>query len=142
MKNLLATMMLLAAMATAPLSAQAQDQLTRIEQQLGDAPVQEKVYLHLDNNCYYKGDDIWYKAYVVRADDNAYTDMSRLLYVELVSPDGMLVERQTVVVSADGHGQGSFNLTDSLYSGYYELRAYTRWMMNFCVTEHPAQRRV
>ena len=135
-------MMLLAAMATAPLSAQAQDQLTRIEQRLGDAPVQEKVYLHLDNNCYYKGDDIWYKAYVVRADDNTYTDMSRLLYVELVSPDGMLVERQTVVVSADGHGQGSFNLTDSLYSGYYELRAYTRWMMNFCVTEHPAQRRV
>ena len=131
--------MLLAATVMASSPTQAQDQLTRIEQLLDDAPVQEKVYLHLDNNCYYKGDDIWYKAYVVRADDNTYTDMSRLLYVELVSPDGMLVERQTVVVSADGHGQGSFNLTDSLYSGYYELRAYTRWMMNFCVTEHPSQ---
>ena len=120
--------------------AAAQDKLDIIRQQLERAPIQEKVYLHLDNNCYYKGDDIWYKAYVVRADNNRYTDMSRLLYVELVSPDGMLVERQTVVVGADGSGEGSFVLTDSLYSGFYELRAYTRWMMNFCVTEHPSNR--
>ena len=28
-------------------------------------PVQEKVYLHFDNNCYFLGDTIWYKAYVV-----------------------------------------------------------------------------
>ena len=127
-------------MMVASLSAAAQDKLDLIESQLEKAPVQEKVYLHLDNNCYYKGDDIWYKAYVVRADDNSYTDMSRLLYVELVSPDGMLVERQTVVVNANGSGEGSFVLTDSLYSGFYEIRAYTRWMMNFCVTEHPSNR--
>ena len=127
-------------MMVASLSAAAQDKLDLIESQLEKAPIQEKVYLHLDNNCYYKGDDIWYKAYVVRADDNMYTDMSRLLYVELVSPDGMLVERQTVVVNANGSGEGSFVLTDSLYSGFYEIRAYTRWMMNFCVTEHPSNR--
>ena len=117
-------------------SAQAKDALDSIQYLLDDAPIQEKVYLHLDNNCYYRGEDIWYKAYVVRADDNNYTDMSRLLYVELVSPDGMLVERQTITISEDGDGEGSFYLTDSLYSGFYELRAYTRWMMNFCVTEH------
>ena len=34
-------------------------------------PVQEKVYLHIDNNCYFLGDTIWYKAYVVLADDNS-----------------------------------------------------------------------
>lgn len=119
-------------------STLAKDALDSIQQILQDAPVQEKVYLHLDNNCYYRGEEIWYKAYVVRADDNQFTDMSRLLYVELVSPDGMLVERQTIRISEDGDGEGSFYLTDSLYSGFYEIRAYTRWMMNFCVTEHPS----
>ena len=119
-------------------SAQASDGLDSIQRLLADAPIQEKVYLHLDNNCYYRGEEIWYKAYVVRADNNQYTDMSRLLYVELVSPDGMLVERQTIRISEDGDGEGSFYLTDSLYSGFYELRAYTRWMMNFDVTEHPS----
>lgn len=108
-----------------------------VESLLHAAPVQEKVYLHLDNNCYFLGDTIWYKSYVVRADNHRYTDMSRLVYVELVSPDGLVVERQTLIATSQGMGDGNFVLRDSLYSGYYELRAYTRWMLNFCVTQHP-----
>ena len=104
---------------------------------LKEAPIQEKVYLHLDNNCYFKGDTIWYKAYVVKAGDLTYTDMSRILYVELVNPDGLLVERQALVVSPDGFSCGNFELKDSLYSGFFEVRAYTRWMLNFDVTHHP-----
>ena len=50
--------------------------------------VQEKVYIHTDNECYFVGDTLWYKAYVVRADDLVPTDMSRILYVELLSPRG------------------------------------------------------
>ena len=114
----------------------AQSRLDSIRTLLENAPVQEKVYLHLDNNCYYKGDTIWYRSYVVRADNLDYTDMSHILYVELLSPDGLVVERQNIIVSPDGYGDGNFALKDSLYSGYYELRAYTRWMLNFRVTEH------
>ena len=97
---------------------------------------QEKVFVHTDNQCYFVGDTLWYKAYVVRADNLKPTNMSRLLYVELLSPDGMLVERQTVIISPAGFTCGQFALTDSLYSGYYELRAYTRWNLNFNVRKH------
>lgn len=96
--------------------------------------VQEKVYVQTDNNCYFVGDTLWYKAFVLRADDNKPTNMSKLLYVELLSPDGVVVERQRVVVSNKGVTCGQFALQDSLYSGYYEIRAYTRWMLNFNVT--------
>lgn len=96
--------------------------------------VQEKVYVQTDNNCYFVGDTLWYKAFVLRADDNKPTNMSKLLYVELLSPDGVVVERQRIVVSNKGVTCGQFALQDSLYSGYYELRAYTRWMLNFNVT--------
>ena len=98
--------------------------------------VQEKVYIHTDNQCYFVGDTLWYKAYVVRADNLHPTDMSRILYVELLSPDGVLVERQQIIVAPEGYTCGQFALQDSLYSGYYELRAYTRWMLNFGVSEH------
>lgn len=97
--------------------------------------VQEKVYVHLDNNCYFVGDTIWYKAYLLRADSLCPTNMSKLLYVELLSPDGLLVDRQRVVVSPRGYTCGQFALKDSLYSGYYEIRAYTKWMLNFNVDE-------
>ena len=98
--------------------------------------VQEKVYIHTDNQCYFVGDTLWYKAYVVRADNLKPTDLSRILYVELLSPDGLLVERQQIVVNPKGYTCGQFVLTDSLYSGYYEMRAYTRWMLNFNVHQH------
>lgn len=132
MKRLLFLSLLL----TVFVSSRAQINLDSIQSLLLNSPVQEKVYLHLDNMCYYKGDTIWYKAYVVRADSLTYTDMSRILYVELVSPDGMVVERQQIIISDRGYSDGNFALKDSIYSGYYELRAYTRWMLNFKVTTH------
>lgn len=93
--------------------------------------IQEKIYLHLDNTGYFAGDTIWYKAYVVRADDLHPTDMSRLLYVELLTPDGYVIERQHVIVNTKGEAWGCFELNDTIYSGYYELRAYTLWQLNF-----------
>lgn len=120
----------------AVLSAGAQDMLDSLQSSMAlNSQVQEKVYVHTDNNCYFIGDTIWYKAYVVRADNLQPTDMSKVLYVELLSPDGLLVQRQRVIIGNNSFTNGQFALTDSLYSGYYEIRAYTRWMLNFNVSE-------
>ena len=97
---------------------------------------QEKVYLHLDNTCYFLGDTIWYKGYVTRSDKGTLTDLSKILYVELLTPDGYSVERQQLEMTS-GTASGMFILKDSLYAGYYELRAYTRWMLNFGQCEYP-----
>ena len=111
------------------------DDIDDLQALLRDKPqVQEKIYVHTDNNTYFVGDTLWYKAYVVTADDLKPTNMSRLLYVELVSPDGYVVERQHVVVNSQKATCGQFVLEDSLYSGYYEIRAYTKWQLNFNVT--------
>lgn len=108
---------------------------TRVER-FGTGLPQEKAYLHIDNTCYFVGDTIWYKAYVTRSDKGWLTDLSKIMYVELLTPDGYLVERQQLKME-DGTAHGAFTLTDSLYAGYYELRAYTRWMLNFGRYEHP-----
>ena len=128
---MLAVAMLLLHVATA--SADALDNLANAMR--NDAQIQEKVYVQTDNTCYFVGDTLWYKAFVLRADDHRPTDMSKILYVELLSPDGVLVERQRVIVSPKGMTCGQFALPDSLYSGYYEIRAYTRWMLNFNVSQ-------
>ena len=117
-------------------SAGSLNDLKQALEQSSVTQVQEKVYVHTDNTCYFIGDTLWYKAYVVRADNLQPTDMSRILYVELLSPDGLLVERQNVIVAPEGYTCGQFVLRDSLYSGYYELRAYTRWNLNFNQREH------
>lgn len=91
---------------------------------------QEKVYLHFDNTGYFEGETIWFKATVLRTDSLSATHLSRVLYVELVSPSGEVVSTQKLCL-ADGQASGSFRLDRLLHSGFYEVRAYTRYMLNF-----------
>ena len=112
------------------------DSLYRKVEGFGVGLPQEKVYLHLDNTCYFLGDTIWYKGYVTRSGRGTLTDLSKILYVELLTPDGYSVERQQLEME-DGTAHGMFVLKDTLYAGYYELRAYTRWMLNFGQCEYP-----
>ncbi len=91
---------------------------------------QEKVYLHLDNRSYFIGDTIWFKAYVVNATSLRLTDVSKVLYVELLNDKGVEMETKKLRLE-NGQCHGEFVLKDNYYTGYYELRAYTRHMMNF-----------
>lgn len=91
---------------------------------------QEKVYLHLDNDAYFPGETIWFKAYTMKAGDLFPTDMSKVLYVELLTPEGEVVSRQTCPLNG-GRTYGELPLTDIVRSGFYEVRAYTRAMLNW-----------
>ncbi len=106
------------------------DRLSRF----GQAIPQEKVFVHMDNTCYFLGDTIWYKAFTRRTDKDIPSNVSRVLYVELFNQEGYLMERQLVEM-INGEGHGSFALADTLYGGFYELRAYTRWQLNWGVIE-------
>ena len=91
---------------------------------------QEKAYLHFDNTGYFRGETMWFSAYVVRTDRSALTDMSSVLYVELLDPTGEVVDTRKVRLE-NGRGSGSFKLDNLLTSGFYEVRAYTRYMLNW-----------
>lgn len=97
---------------------------------------QEEVFLHLDNTCYFAGDTLYFKAYVRRSDTGRPTNLSQLLYTELWNQEGYMLERHLIKMK-DGQGTGSFILNDSLYGGFYELRAYTRWQLNWGEFQHP-----
>ncbi len=99
---------------------------------------QEKVYLHLDNTCYFLGEAIRFKAYLRRTDKDRPSTISNVLYVDLLNHDGYLMERK-IIRMKNGEGHGSFVLRDdsTMYSGFYELRAYTRWQLNWGRFEHP-----
>ena len=93
---------------------------------------QEKVYLHFDNTGYFVGETMWFKAYVVQAEQLNPTPMSRVLYVELLSPEGNVEAMQKLKIeNGQCHGQFLLDSEKKFYSGFYEARAYTRCMLNF-----------
>lgn len=91
---------------------------------------QEKVYLHFDNTSYFVGDTLWFKAWLVYAPWHKPMDWSRTLYVDLLTQEGEVVFTKRFKLD-NGQCHGDFALSDSLSAGYYEIRAYTRWMLNF-----------
>lgn len=90
---------------------------------------QEKVYLHFDNSGYYAGENIWFKAYVVVAESHVPTILSRVLYVELLSPEGEVLETKKLLIE-NGQCNGNFLLKADRYAGFYQVRAYTRFLLN------------
>ena len=93
---------------------------------------QERVYLHFDNSGYYLGETMWFKAYCVRGNGSTIAaPQSKVLYVELCAPEGYVVETKKFKLDEKGCCNGEFELKPSLLSGYYEIRAYTRYMLNW-----------
>ena len=119
---------------------------------------QEKVWLHCDNTAYFQGDTIWFAAYVTSAETlRPAEDLSKVLYVELLNEVGEVVSTQRLPIeNGRCHGQiplntelethflndreqnlsypinpRNGNLCIPLPSGYYEVRAYTRAMLNW-----------
>ena len=91
---------------------------------------QEKVYLHFDNTGYFKGEYIRFKAYVTRCDTEKKTDLSHILYVELINPSGDVVEKRKLKI-VDGEADGDIKIDSIQTTGFYEVRAYTRYMTNW-----------
>ena len=103
--------------------------LNRIQEQMCVYP-QEKLYIHTDRSVYVAGDTAWMKAYVVDAMTHQPVYTSRYVYVELMNPFNRVETRIKLRQDSLGMIYGNIALQDTLPSGNYTLRAYTRFMEN------------
>ncbi|NML38995.1 TonB-dependent receptor plug domain-containing protein [Chitinophaga sp. G-6-1-13] len=98
-------------------------------QQVDYKNTKEKVYLHTSHVFFTPGEELFYKIYVVNAQDLQPNRISKRVFVEVISPAGSVVEKQQYEV-AEGYAQGSFVFGKDAPGGIYTLRAYTLWMRN------------
>lgn len=90
----------------------------------------EKIYLQLDSKFYTTNEAVWFKAIVTDATDHVPTDLSAVLYVELIGTDERIVEKKVIKLE-NGIGDGFFQLRQNYAEGLYLVRAYTQWNRNF-----------
>ncbi|MGF1924707.1 MAG: hypothetical protein ACQUHE_11055, partial [Bacteroidia bacterium] len=91
----------------------------------------EKIYLHVDKSVYAPSDTLWFKAYLIAPELNSYSKLSGLIYVDMVSANGSIVQSLSLPTQS-GISWGSMVLNPKVYKqGTYTLRAYTNWMQNF-----------
>ena len=90
----------------------------------------EKIYLHTDKEIYTQNETLWFSAYMVDASSHLPSDLSLLIYVDLVSPSDSVITSLPIQI-LQSKGSGSITLADSLGEGTYTIRAYSKYMRNF-----------
>jgi TonB-dependent SusC/RagA subfamily outer membrane receptor len=93
------------------------------------AATKEKIYMHVNHVFFKPGDVVYFKLYVVKAEDQTPTTISNVVYAELLSPSGTIVQKSNFAVK-DGYAEGSFDFSEQAVGGIYKIRVYTNWMQN------------
>ncbi len=91
--------------------------------------LREEIALFTDRSIYAVGEDIFVQAQYSK-DISSDRIFSKVLYVELIQPDGTPVI-QTKSQILDNVANGKVKVPANLLSGIYYLKAYTRWMRNY-----------
>ena len=90
---------------------------------------QERLMLLTDRGHYISGEIIQYSALYIGPGEGETGAWSKVLYVELVLPNGSSLGQQKVTLDRLG-AKGIIGIPEGLSSGTYYLKAYTRWMRN------------
>lgn len=98
-------------------------------QQLSYATAKEKIYVQTDHVFYKPGETVYFKLYLVNAQDQTPSKASSLAYVEVITPSGTQLAKYNYRVE-NGYAEGSFDFSEQAVGGVYKLKAYTSWMRN------------
>ncbi|MPS66673.1 TonB-dependent receptor plug domain-containing protein [Chryseobacterium sp.] len=89
----------------------------------------EKTYIQTNHVFYKPGEEMFFKIYVVQAENQLPTEQSKVVNFELVDPSGTVVKKSKYEVK-NGHSEGYFYFGDDMKGGIYKIRAFTAWMQN------------
>ena len=88
----------------------------------------EKIYIQTDRSTYFPGETIWFKAYIISANNPAV--ISKTVYADLVNQKGEVLQTKTMPV-LQGGAASFFDIPATELAPGLFIRAYSSWMLNF-----------
>ncbi|BEV03703.1 TonB-dependent receptor plug domain-containing protein [Chryseobacterium gambrini] len=89
----------------------------------------EKTYIQTNHVFYKPGEEMYFKIYTVKAENNLPADQSKAVNFELTDPSGTVVKKAKYEIT-NGYSEGYFYFNSDMKGGIYKLRAFTNWMQN------------
>jgi hypothetical protein len=93
-------------------------------------PTGERVVLFTDRALYVAGEQILFSASLQSLDGSDTDPVSRVLYCELITPDGNQISGNKYSIN-DNSTSGYLAIPDDIITGIYYLKAYTKYMRNY-----------
>jgi len=91
---------------------------------------EEKVVIHTNRNDFIVGEKIYFSASVHDIGNDALSEISSVLYIEIRSAKGLSIDKLRLGI-VNGLAHGEIFLDSKFDSDYYYLIAYTKWQKNF-----------
>lgn len=91
---------------------------------------QESIIIRTDRDTYIGGEGVWLAIDCVRSGTAQISDLSKVAYVELLNRNNVPVHQFKLKLE-NGKASTQFVLSDTISTGNYLLRGYTKWMKNY-----------
>ena len=91
-------------------------------------PIKENVYISTNSNVVLTGERLYFSVICIK-NNNTYSDLSKIAYVELVNDSKEVIKRQKLSLN-DGKSQSFFFIPSDFKTGNYKIIGYTNWMLD------------
>ena len=103
--------------------------------QLNSPQYREKFYLFTDRSLYATGETVLFRVFNMSHTLLKTNNWSRVIYIELINSSHIPVTQGKYMLSSGG-ASGQIIIPDTLTTGSYYIRAYTKWMRNYLPSEY------
>lgn len=93
-------------------------------------PLRENIHLHLNKTTFFKGEQLWFTAYVYDENTQLPSTNSINLHVGIFDEVGEVIQRKMIHLE-NGIGFGNFSIDSSYANSNYYIKSHTNWMKNF-----------
>ena len=87
----------------------------------------ERAFVKTDKSFYQAGEKIWFRSFLINTPTHKLSHKSNILFVDLVNENDSVIDRQLLPAS-QFKTDGRWMLSDSLPTGFYWIRAYSKDM--------------
>jgi len=91
---------------------------------------QETVTFRTDRDTYIAGESVWIQANRLKSGTSVSSDLSKVIYIEVIDNENAPV-KQFKLQTKEGSISTEFELPETLPTGNYVIRGYTKWMRNY-----------
>ncbi|GEM_PF-5351771 len=91
---------------------------------------QETVTFRTDRDTYVAGENVWINACCLKSGTSLPSTISKIIYVEVLDSENVPVKQLKLHI-VNGSCATQFELPETLPTGNYLLRGYTKWMRNY-----------
>ena len=93
-------------------------------------PLLENIHMHLNKTAFFKGEHLWFKAYIQDQNKRMPSSTTTNLHVSVFSKDGKALVKKMFFVN-NGITYGDFKIDSTFVEDSYTLMAWTNYMKNF-----------